>query len=184
MKRGEVGRMSRGTGRSAAPGWKGSIQRGGWAIPAVVVLSMAATSATPVAAQSSEDPVVQVVVDLFDGMRERDEAKLQGVFMEGARLMGPEDDGSGNVAVRDTPIPQFISGILAAPADRYLDERIYDPEVRIDGNLATVWVAYDFYLGDDFSHCGFDAFQLARTGGGWKIFQIADTRRREGCPER
>jgi len=137
-----------------------------------------------VAGQSDEDAVVQVVVDLFDGMRERDEAKLNGLFMEGARLMGPQRDADGNVTVRDTPIPQFIAGVMGAPADSYLDERIYDPEVRIDGDLATVWVAYDFYVGDRFSHCGYDAFQMARTHDGWKIFQIADTRQQEGCPER
>lgn len=152
----------------------------------VALLVLAAGFGTPDrgVAQDADDEVVQVIVDLFDGMRERDRAKLEGVFMEGARLMGPEGDGTGNTTLRDVAIPQFISGILDAPADRYLDERIYDPEVRIDGDLATVWVAYDFYVGDDFSHCGYDAFQLARTGDGWKIFQIADTRRRQGCPER
>jgi hypothetical protein len=167
----------------------GHERRAAWWTRAVLSAGMIAVLgglAAPEAArgQSAEDAVVQVVVDLFDAMRERDEAKLQGVFMEGARLMGPSTDEAGMVTVRDTPIPQFISGIMGAPADTYLDERIYDPEVRIDGNLATVWVAYDFYAGDQFSHCGYDAFQLANTNDGWKIFQIADTRQREGCPER
>ena len=38
-----------------------------------------------------------------------------------------------------------------------------------------------FYVGDDMSHCGEDAFQLARTNVGWKIIAIADTRRNEEC---
>jgi hypothetical protein len=38
--------------------------------------------------------------------------------------------------------------------------------VRIDGNV---------------SHCGYDAFHLARIGGKWKIINVSDTFRREGC---
>jgi len=152
------------------------------AAAAAVVLSASTVAAA--SAQSEEDAVVQVVTDLFDGMRARDEAALRNVFVEGARLSAPATDDSGNPTVRDTPIDQFIASIVGATTEALLDERIYDPEVRIDGGLATVWVAYDFYVGDDFSHCGFDAFQLTNTADGWKIFQIADTRQREGCPER
>ena len=61
------------------------------------------------------------------------------------------------------------------------DERIWDAEVRVDGNLATAWMKYAFYAGDEFSHCGVDAFQLFKGVDGWKVFHVADTRRREGC---
>jgi hypothetical protein len=40
---------------------------------------------------------------------------------------------------------------------------------------------YVFYVGDRFSHCGVDSFQLVRISAGWRIIQIADTRRKEGC---
>jgi hypothetical protein len=42
---------------------------------------------------------------------------------------------------------------------------------------------YSFYLGDKFSHCGVDAFLLARDGTEWKVVSLADTRRRQGCPD-
>jgi hypothetical protein len=44
-----------------------------------------------------------------------------------------------------------------------------------------VWAKYAFFLGDRFSHCGIDAFQLHQTADGWKIFQLTDTQRSEGC---
>ena len=50
--------------------------------------------------------------------------------------------------------------------------------------LASVWVPYEFYLGDKFSHCGVDAFHLARFEDGWKIIGLADTQRREGCGQK
>ena len=62
-----------------------------------------------------------------------------------------------------------------------LDEVLHDTEVRIDGPLAIVWTYYDFFAGENFSHCGYDAFQLLKVGGEWKIVALADTRRREGC---
>jgi len=54
-------------------------------------------------------------------------------------------------------------------------------EVRQNDNLATVWARYTFFAGEQLSHCGYDAFQLAKSDQGWKIFAIADTQRREGC---
>ena len=135
-------------------------------------------------AQSREDAVVQVVRDLFDAMRAGDGQRMRTLFHEGARLSGPSTNPDGSFNLRNTPVESFIDGIVTASATRLLDERIYDPEVRISKNLATVWVAYDFYLDQELSHCGFDAFQLAYDGTTWKIFQIADTRLRDECPER
>lgn len=54
-------------------------------------------------------------------------------------------------------------------------ERGFDPEVRIQGHLATVWLPYDFYTDDQLSHCGVDAFILLRTDEGWRIASIAWT---------
>jgi len=61
------------------------------------------------------------------------------------------------------------------------DERIYDVQVRVDGNLAQVWAPYTFYLDGKISHCGVDALQLLKDPSGWKVTQLADTRRRDNC---
>ena len=49
------------------------------------------------------------------------------------------------------------------------------------GDFAQVWCDYAFYIGNTFSHCGVDAFQLHKQKDGWKIFHLADTRRTENC---
>jgi hypothetical protein len=56
-------------------------------------------------------------------------------------------------------------------------------EIAVDGALATAWILYQFYVGSTFSHCGVNAFQLFKSKDGWKIIQITDTCRREGCEE-
>jgi hypothetical protein len=50
-----------------------------------------------------------------------------------------------------------------------LRERIWSPDVRIHGSIATVWAPYDFWQDGKFSHCGVDAFDLIKTDDGWKI---------------
>ncbi len=86
----------------------------------------------------------------------------------------------GVEGVAPTPAEEFIR-IVGGATGPVWDERIRNPEVRIDGTLASVWTPYDFYLGDKLSHCGVDAFHLARFADGWKIIALADTQRREGC---
>lgn len=148
-------------------------------IPAALgALIVAAAAPSPVHAQSTEDEVVAVVVKLFDAMRARDSAMARSVFHPDARLVstGARD---GRPVVDMNGIEGFIEAI--GSGDEPWNEEIYDVEVRIDDGLASVWNGYDLFVGDRFSHCGVDAFHLARTADGWKIIQVADTRRQEGC---
>ena len=138
----------------------------------MAVLPVLAILALPLQtrAQTPEAEVLQVVQDLFDGMREKDEAKLRSVFHADARL------GTGGV---DGFISQVVNGAA------HLDEVTFDEEVRIDGPLAMAWTPYNIWVNGEFSHCGVDVFVMTRDEAGWKIVQLNDTRRREGCdPER
>ena len=62
-----------------------------------------------------------------------------------------------------------------------LDERFTISKILIDGNMATVWVPYQFYYKGNFSHCGVNSFQLAKLNNEWKIQYIIDTRRKDNC---
>jgi hypothetical protein len=48
-------------------------------------------------------------------------------------------------------------------------ERIWNPEVRVHGLIATVWAPYDLWVDGRFNHCGVDAFDLIKTAEGWQI---------------
>ncbi len=131
------------------------------------------------ASSADEEEVLAVVERLFDGMRAADSSMVRSALHSDARLVSV-DGGEGGPGLRSEPMDGFVAAV-GTPHDEVWDERIWGPEVRIDGRLATVWVSYAFYLGEELSHCGVDAFQLFNGSEGWKIFQIADTRRREGC---
>jgi hypothetical protein len=147
-------------------------RKNSWSFGVIVVVLTLSGPVPRAQAQSAEEAaVVQVVHDLFDGMREADAEKIRGVFAEGARLGGLNREG----AVNYTSAEDFAMRIGQREANA-VDERVWDWEVRIDGNLAQVWTKYDLLFNGEFSHCGIDAFQLFKMTDGWKIFHLADTR--------
>lgn len=131
--------------------------------------------------KTPEQDVMAAVARLFDGMRAGDSAMARSAFDAMAQLVsvsGP--DSTGVHRVRVTPVDQFLA-LIGRPHTEIWDERIWDTEVRVDGGLAAVWTKYAFYRGDQFSHCGVDAFQLALRPDGWKIIHVADTQRTANC---
>jgi hypothetical protein len=150
-------------------------------IGAILLAAAAAPAATPAAAQQdtrTDEQAVRAVVDrLFDGMRSRDTTMIRSVFAEEAQFYGLDREGN----IRITAPSAFIASISRAPEGLLLDEVLDDVEIRIDGPLAAVWTYYDFFSGDEFSHCGYDAFQLLKMRDEWKIVALADTRRTEDC---
>lgn len=147
------------------------------AVAAATACASAPQPASVAPSTAEEQAVLAVVDQLFDGMRARDTASMSAVFAPEARFYGIGRDGQVTVTLPS----DFMAGISRAPEGVLLDEVLHEPEVRVDGPLATVWTYYDFIAGGEFSHCGYDAMQLLRTSGGWKIVALADTRRREGC---
>lgn len=149
-------------------------------LTAVLILAGAA----PVAAQAPDADkaaVLAVVKRLFDGMRAGDSAMVRSVFHPQA-LLSTALVRQGKAVVETEGIEGFVSAVGTPHTDVW-DERTRNEQVLLDGTLASVWVEYSFYAGTRFSHCGVDAFQLAKDGADWKIVALADTRRRTGCVE-
>lgn len=143
------------------------------------VLALAPTARA--GAQSADTAaVLKPVMSVFDAMRKRDTLMLKAAFAPEARLATAVTGRDGAPRVRLEEAAGFVKAV-GEPSTEVWDERTYNTEVRVDGNLATVWMEYDFYLGAKFMHCGVDAFQLARYADGWKIVALADTRRQQGC---
>jgi hypothetical protein len=142
------------------------------------VLALVLLAAAPAVAQTS-DAVMAPITALFDGMRAADSSAVRAAFHPTASLFSVGTNEAGEAVLHETPIDRFVAAI--AGEHPLYDERLGEAEVRIDGDLATVWVPYGFYVGGAFSHCGTNAFQLARLGGAWTVIHIADTRRKTDC---
>ncbi|GMV06111.1 MAG: hypothetical protein AMXMBFR53_23870 [Gemmatimonadota bacterium] len=147
--------------------------RGNWIWATVLVLA----AASPAGAQEDPGPG-EVVALLFQHMKSGDADAMQALMHPDVRLV--------TTAVREgVPVAQvvgvdrWIEGVRAST--RELDERIYDTAVDVDGGLASVWTRYDLFVDGVHSHCGVDHVLLVRTGEGWRIIHLADTRSSEGC---
>jgi hypothetical protein len=125
-----------------------------------------------------EASVRAVVAELFDAMRAGDSTRVRAVFHPEARLHSAVRRGE-EIALVEGSLEEFVTAV-GTPHDEVWDERVDDVDVRIDDGLATAWMAYRFYAGETFSHCGVNAIQLVHTPDGWKMLNLVDTRRR-GC---
>jgi hypothetical protein len=142
----------------------------------IALLVLPATVTAQSAESATRDSVIGVAKALFDGMRSHDAVLLGSVFADGAMLSEVPKAGE---PIEFSPAPGFVAS--ASRSGQPWDEKIYDPIVQIDGDLASLWVFYTFSLGDKLSHCGYDNFQMTRLEGEWKISFLSDTRRKTDC---
>jgi GT2 family glycosyltransferase len=135
-------------------------------------------------AQSSNDDIAAVkavITKLFKAMESSDSAMLRSAFHSHVTLGTVFTDKNGNTVMRpESSIAEFVKAV-GTPHKEIWHEEIWDVKVQLDGNFAQVWCDYAFYIDKNFSHCGVDAFHLLKAKDGWKIFHLADTRRKAGC---
>lgn len=148
-------------------------------ISLALLLSFLATTAF---CQTDEADIKKTINTMFDGMRKADTALLASTFAKGMVLqsIGTQKDGSPVLETENAA--DFVKSV-GRPHKEIYDERVTFNDIRIDGPLAMVWAPYKFYVGQTFSHCGVDVFQLMKTAQGWKVIYIVDTRRKDKCME-
>ncbi len=150
-----------------------------WGRAVACTLIVASLTAGAVSAQD-EAGAVAAVQQMFEGMRTANPGMVRAVFAPDARFaMLAEADGGQ--AVRAQTVDGWIDAI--GDSGGRWNEQVYDLDVRVDGAMASVWAPYTFYLDGAISHCGINSIELLHDGEGWKVTQISDTRRREGCPD-
>ena len=126
---------------------------------------------------TDESAVMQVIRRLFDGLNAGDAAVVASVF-DGDASMMIITDKEGETSLTVNGISRFIDGI-----DSPRDARLGDYRVRVDGDMASVWNGYVFYVDGVLSHCGIDSFQLIRRTGGWRIAQLIYNKRSQDCDD-
>jgi hypothetical protein len=130
--------------------------------------------------ESDEVQVKKTITLLFDGMRNTDTTMIRRAFAAKNLMQTIVKTKDGKTMVRTENVNDFIKGIGTPHPEKY-DERIEFTKILIDAELASVWTAYKFYVGEKFSHCGVNSFQLIKGEDGWKIIYIIDTRRKDNC---
>ena len=140
------------------------------------------TSSRLFAQQTATDSVKQTINALFDAMRKGDSTLLKSTLTKDMILQSVSNGKNGEAILTNESGANFAKAI-GTPHSQVYDERIVFDVVKVDGSLASVWAPYKFYLGDKFSHCGVDVFELMKTADGWKVIYAVDTRRTGNCPD-
>jgi hypothetical protein len=125
------------------------------------------------AATQDEQAVLAPITAMFDAMAKRDAAAMKKPLLP----------GGGMVLMRDGKPTQMtfdaFADMVGKPGKAQIEERIHDPLVRIDNDLAVVWAPFEFLVDGKVDHCGTDLFNLVRADGKWLIASVADTGRKD-----
>jgi len=132
------------------------------AVPSIVV-------ADPAAADPQDLAVLAPVDAMFHGMTERDPAAIKAAALPGTVLVLMRDGNPAQMTI------EAFAERVSRPGKTRIEERIHDPLVRIDHDLAMVWAPFEFLVDGKPDHCGTDLFNLVHTDGKWLIAGIADT---------
>jgi hypothetical protein len=135
---------------------------------ATILLAPALNAATP-----EEQAVLAPIQALFDGMAKRDVAAIKEPTLPGGTMVLMRDGKPTQMTL------EAFAERVGKPGTTHIEERIHDPLVRIDNDLAVVWAPFDFLVDGKVDHCGTDLFNLVRKDGRWLIAAVADTGRKD-----
>lgn len=131
---------------------------------------LAANLVTCALAQSAEEQAVLAPIHaMFDGMSKRDAAAIKAPTLPGGTMVLMRDGKPAQMTF------EAFAERVGKPGKAHIEERIHDPLVRIDNDLAVVWAPFDFLVDGKVDHCGTDLFNLVHVDGRWMIASVADT---------
>jgi hypothetical protein len=118
----------------------------------------------PAARDSAAAAVLAVVDSALAVINIGDRIALSDLMTPDGQVFAARERDGGGVYTMRTVAEQRAGGRRAP-----IIERGFDPEVRIAGTIAMVWLPYDLYAEGRWAHCGVDLFTLVRVGSVWRI---------------
>jgi hypothetical protein len=118
-----------------------------------------------------EKAVLSRLQALMDGLARRDKAAMAALLLPG---------GSVTLMRNGKPVQMGFDAFverLSAPGTDTREERIVNPLIRIDDNIAIIWTRFVFVLDGKVDHCGTDIVNLVKVDGQWLISAVGDTSR-------
>lgn len=133
----------------------------------------------PPSPQDEASAVLAPVNAVFAAIAARNGELLRPLAREDGNLFIANEAADGTRKIVRRPMSEFFTGLKPGP-ERF-EERLYDPAIEVDGDVALVWGRYNFYIDGKLHHCGYDHFDLVREGATWKIANITYSSRTKDC---
>jgi len=135
-------------------------------------------------AQSDEEVKVKEVVEgFFEAFHKQDSIVMKKYVGDNVLLQTTGRNKEGKTMFRTEKIEKLYSSIVSIPDSVQFQEKLTSWSIQVDRTMANAWVGYEFWINDEFSHCGINSFQMVNFDGDWKIVYLIDTRGRTGCIE-
>jgi hypothetical protein len=122
---------------------------------------------------AEQQAVMAPITQMFDGMEKRDAAMIKKPLLSGGTMVLMRDGKPTQMTFED------FADRVGKPGTTHIQERIHDPLVRVDHDLAVVWAPFEFLVDGKVDHCGTDLFNVVRMDGKWVIASVADTGRKD-----
>jgi len=130
---------------------------------------------------SAEKEIQKTIITFFEGLHNGDSTLIKKAIHHDIKLQTTYTDRKGEKVLKTETKAQLLKAVASKkPSDVYL-EKLDSYTIKVDGNLASVWTPYEFYVNGMFSHCGANSFQLFNNNGTWEIIYLVDMRRRQNC---
>lgn len=125
--------------------------------------------------------VRQTIDEFFKAFHAQDSIAIRNTVHTDVLLQTIGSTKEGKPIVRTENFDDFVKSIVSIPDSINFQERLTSYNIQIDGPMANAWTSYEFWLNNEFHHCGVNSFQLFHEADAWKIIYLIDTRRKENC---
>ena len=133
-------------------------------------------------AQTEEEiQVKQNIIEFFDAFHAKDSIAMKKMVYPSILLQTIGVNNEGKSVLKTENFDDLVKSIISIPDSTNFQERIKSYSIQTDGNMANAWTPYEFWINNEFHHCGVNSFQLFREENKWKIIYLIDTRRKSDC---
>ena len=153
-------------------------------IELLFILALQRTEGLPTAGpvpapEFDEASVLAPINETFRALEAQDSAALlRHVYPEG-RVTAVGTLPSGATGLRLSSWTEYAARMK--PGNGF-KERITNPAIEIDGDVALVWAPFTIERDGKIVSCGYDHFDMVRQNNAWKIMNITFSSRTTGCP--
>ena len=128
-----------------------------------------------------EAAVMVPINETFRAFETQDPAALLRQVYPDGRVTAVGTLASGSTGLRSSSWTEYAARMK--PGNGF-KERITNPAIEIDGDVALVWAPFTIEQGGKIVSCGYDHFDMVRANNAWKIMNITFATRTTGCSGR
>lgn len=152
-------------------------------MPKIITLLIIFVLTTVVNAQTNNERIAvkKTIETFFDGLHKGDSTIVGSTLHTTIKIQTTFTNKNGEKKLITDSKKKLLIGIANKKVENTYLEKLLSWDIKINGNLASVWTPYEFYLNGKLSHCGANSFQLFNNNGKWEIIYLVDMRSRKNC---